>query len=107
MSVNLDTLSYDELVKLETQVAELRAQKLREEEEDAKRQIREIAKKHNLVVTFGSAPKKNVDSAPKATVAPKYRSLQDASMTWTGRGRKPAWVAAHLDAGGKLEELAI
>lgn len=107
MSVNLDTLSYDELVKLENQVAELRAQKLREEEEEAKRQIREIAKKHNLTVTFGAAAKKNVDAAPKTTVAPKYRSQQDASLTWTGRGRKPNWVASHLDAGGKLEDLAI
>lgn len=107
MSVNLDALSYDELLKLETQVAELRTQKLREEEEEAKRQIREIAKKYNLVVTFGPAAKKNADAAPRASVPPKYRSKQDPSLTWTGRGRKPVWVAAHLDAGGKIEDLVI
>lgn len=38
-------------------------------------------------------------------IAPKYR---DASgNTWTGRGLKPRWLAAALQAGRKLEDFAI
>ncbi|SFS00029.1 DNA-binding protein H-NS [Dyella sp. OK004] len=27
------------------------------------------------------------------SVAPKYRDLSDPSLTWSGRGRQPAWFA--------------
>lgn len=50
------------------------------------------------------------EKAPaKATrkVAPKYANPADASLTWTGRGRKPVWVVDALAAGKTLDELAI
>ena len=31
---------------------------------------------------------------------PKYRNPKDESQTWTGRGRKPHWVVAYLEAQG-------
>lgn len=40
-------------------------------------------------------------------VAPKYRHPEDTSLTWTGRGLKPAWVVLLLERGVKLEDLAI
>lgn len=43
----------------------------------------------------------------RKTVAPKYANPEDASQTWTGRGRKPLWVVAALDAGKSLDNLAI
>lgn len=42
----------------------------------------------------------------KVEVPPKYRN-PNGLETWTGRGRQPKWVAAHVEAGGKLEELLI
>lgn len=45
--------------------------------------------------------------AKGTTVPPKYRNPEDATMTWTGRGRKPLWVQKALDDGKTLEELAI
>jgi DNA-binding protein H-NS len=43
----------------------------------------------------------------KTVGAPKYANPADASQTWTGRGRKPGWVSAHLAAGKPLDALAI
>lgn len=43
----------------------------------------------------------------KKPVAPKYQNPDDASQTWTGRGRKPKWVEAHLEQGGSLDAIAI
>jgi DNA-binding protein H-NS len=43
-------------------------------------------------------------SGPRAPVAMKYKSGDQA---WSGRGRKPKWVEAHLSKGGKLTDLAI
>jgi len=49
------------------------------------------------------------ESASKTTkpVAAKYRNPEEASMTWSGRGRQPKWVQAYLANGGQLESLAI
>lgn len=40
----------------------------------------------------------------RAKVAMKYQS---GTNLWSGRGRKPKWVEAHLAKGGKLEEILI
>jgi DNA-binding protein H-NS len=49
---------------------------------------------------FATAAKKG----SRGAVAPKYAKGED---TWTGRGRQPKWVADHVAAGGKLEDLLI
>ena len=46
-------------------------------------------------------------SKVKTSVAPKYRNPNDASQTWTGRGRQPLWIAALLAEGKRLEDLLI
>lgn len=38
---------------------------------------------------------------------PKYRHPENPDLTWTGRGRKPGWIAEALEAGKSLEDLAI
>ena len=44
---------------------------------------------------------------PRGKVPPKYANPNDASQTWTGRGRRPAWVNDALDAGKSLDDLLI
>lgn len=43
----------------------------------------------------------------RAKVAPKFCNPENPDETWTGRGRAPKWVVAHLAAGGAKEDLAI
>lgn len=43
----------------------------------------------------------------RAKVAPKYRNPNNPEETWSGRGRAPGWMAAHLQAGGQKGDLAI
>jgi DNA-binding protein H-NS len=40
-------------------------------------------------------------------VAAKYRNPDDPSLTWSGRGKRPAWVNEALAAGKTLEDLAV
>ena len=40
----------------------------------------------------------------KGAVAPKYRDPSDASLTWSGRGRQPAWFADALKRRGVTAE---
>lgn len=51
---------------------------------------------------FGELGKTTPSGKPK--VAMKYQS---GTNSWSGRGRKPKWVEAHLAKGGKLEEILI
>lgn len=43
----------------------------------------------------------------KKAVAIKYRHPNDSSMAWTGRGKKPKWVAEWLSSGKKIEQLSV
>ena len=54
-----------------------------------------------------SKPRKTAVKKTAKKVSPKYADPKDKSKTWSGRGRKPLWVDAHLKKGGKLEDLAI
>ncbi|WP_206198527.1 H-NS histone family protein [Zoogloea dura] len=38
---------------------------------------------------------------------PKYQNPDDHDQTWTGMGRQPGWIKAHLQSGGSLESLLI
>jgi DNA-binding protein H-NS len=53
-------------------------------------------------LNFGEPVK--ITAAGRAKVAMKYQS---GTNFWSGRGRKPKWVEAHLAKGGKLEEILI
>jgi DNA-binding protein H-NS len=41
------------------------------------------------------------------TVAIKYSNPDDPSQTWTGRGRKPKWLAAEIAKGARLERFLV
>lgn len=43
----------------------------------------------------------------KAVSVPKYQDPKNPSRTWTGRGRKPGWFQAALDAGTTPEDMLI
>lgn len=53
------------------------------------------------------APSVRSKKTVKAAIAPKYRSPADASITWSGRGRKPEWFKEWIDAGKAADELLI
>lgn len=50
---------------------------------------------------------KGKKSASRVKGPAKYRHPENASLTWSGRGRQPQWYKAHIEGGGKAEDLAI
>ena len=38
---------------------------------------------------------------------PKYQNPENPAETWSGKGKRPAWVAAALAAGKPLESLEV
>jgi DNA-binding protein H-NS len=46
------------------------------------------------------------EKGKSGTVAAKYRNPDNPDLTWSGRGKRPAWVNEALASGKTLEDLA-
>jgi DNA-binding protein H-NS len=114
MKFNLKGMTRKELEKLRNDVDKA-LDKVGEDEKRAALQAAEKAAKsygYSLEDLSDVKPAKRDPKAAKsndgrAKVAPKYRNPDEPDLTWTGRGRKPKWVVAHLEKGGTLDEIAI
>lgn len=103
-NINLNTLSLAELKQLEKSVAKAITSFEDRRKAEARAAAEAVAKEH------GFALGDLVDatsSRKRGPSAPKYRHPENPDITWSGRGRKPAWIVEGLDAGKSLEDFAI
>lgn len=102
----LDKMSYADLKAVAPMVSGKIAEREKAEKDAVKTELAALAKSKGFEMAdlFGDAPK-----APKEkkTVPPKYRNPADAAQTWTGRGRKPKWIAEALASGKTLDDFLI
>ena len=103
--VKLEEFSIPELEELGERVAkqiEIKREKLKRL---AFEEIEQLAEKHGLtleeVIRAGKKPRRR--QPPKQ----KYRNPDKPSETWSGRGKKPAWVEKALEQGKSLKDLQI
>jgi len=92
--------------ELEQQIAETRKKELAV----AIAKVRALVEEHELTAEdiFGGkkAAGKVKVTDKRSAVPPKFRNPQDATQTWTGRGKSPLWVQA-LKAAGQLDSAVI
>lgn len=91
--------------ELERQIEQAQAHSRRE----AIEQIRSLMTDNGLTLADlqGEGRKASAKTKEGRTkVAAKYRN-QATGDVWTGRGLKPKWLKAELDAGRKLEDFAV
>ncbi len=96
MTPDIEALPFDQLRTLHREIAALIAQKRHE----TLMQLREQA----AVLGFTAnelLPSKN----GRDKVAVKYKD--DQGNTWSGRGKRPAWLVEALDQGRSLEDFAV
>ncbi|GAB3259363.1 H-NS histone family protein [Chitinimonas naiadis] len=43
----------------------------------------------------------------RGPVAAQFKNPANPEQTWSGRGRKPQWVADHLASGGDIDSLRV
>lgn len=102
--IDLNALSLAELKQLEKNVTKAIASFEDRRKAEARTAAEAVAKEHG----FSLGDLVEAASARKtATVAPKYRHPENPELTWSGRGRKPAWIVGGLEAGKSLEDFAI
>jgi DNA-binding protein H-NS len=105
MAADLNNMSKDELIKLRKEVDEAINTHDARRRADALKAMEAVAKEHGLSIAeiVGSKPVK----AGKSKTPAKYRNPENPEQTWSGRGRKPAWVHEQLEQGKQLEDMHI
>lgn len=100
--IDVSKCTFRELTDLHTEIAGLMTQKREEERQALKAKAMEMVTKAG----FHLDEIMNTKSAKRGKVAAKYRNPDAPDQTWTGRGRKPLWLAERLAKGAKIEAFA-
>lgn len=105
--MDLSTLSISQLHELQSQIPDELKRREAQEKVNALNELRAFAKSRGFSIEelLGKEAKVKISSGAKVKV--KYRHPENASLEWTGRGRKPKWVESWLANGGVLENLLV
>jgi DNA-binding protein H-NS len=105
MTIELNKLSYKELLALQQKISNAIVLRKQQEKASLKHQLEELAANSGFDLNdlMGTLPPER----KRKKVATKYRHPKDATLKWTGRGRKPLWLVAELEKGRKLESFLI
>ena len=99
-SDDLESMSSDDLWQLYEAVGARLTRIIGAEKTKLERRLRQIESAGNVVRL--RTPRR---AYPK--VLPKYQNPKNPSETWSGRGKRPRWLAAQLQAGKTLERFLI
>jgi DNA-binding protein H-NS len=113
--LDLNKITHEELIKnplkdfLAFQLTLNNAVETRRENDkrDVYEKIKSLASESGFSLADLLANVPSEKNIKKATAKIKYRNPNNKEEGWTGKGRKPSWLVALLDAGKKLEDFAV
>ena len=100
-SIDLQSMSLDELWALHETICLILARKLEAEKRSHEQRLNELRRK------FGKASNKAPLRRSYPKVHPKFRNPEPPHQTWSGRGHQPGWVRELLAAGKTIDDLRI
>ncbi len=106
MTIQIENLSKNQLDEL-IDKARARKEVLHKEEINSVREelaAAAQAKGYTIEELFGKGRRA---ATKRGKVPPKFRNPDDSTMTWTGRGKRPRWFQAALDAGRNPDSMLI
>ncbi len=103
---DLSNLSSSELTEVINTATNLTEKKKADELAAFQAEVQAMAAERGLSMDDVCGNKKAA-AGKRAKVAPKYQNPDDASITWTGRGRQPKWFEAAIEAGKSRADLEI
>lgn len=109
MTTDFDKLSLDELRAMRTQIDRAISSFETRKRREALAAAEQVARDHgfNLNDLTGKATRGRRAATATGSADAKYANPEDASQTWSGRGRRPRWVTEQLDAGRSLDDFRI
>lgn len=102
-NIELDRMNRDELVELRKRIDKAISSYEKRKREEALAAVEAAAREHGLTLSELVGP----NAKARAKNPPKYRHPEDHSLTWSGRGRQPAWIKTALREGRDIEEFRI
>jgi DNA-binding protein H-NS len=99
----LNKASLKELLTLQEQLTKLIASKRETEKQSVYEKVCSLALEYGFELDDLLSKK----TSKKGSLQVKYRNPDNKTQTWAGKGRKPSWLIALLDAGKKLEDFAV
>ena len=102
--IDLSKLSIEELETLAKDIQTEVVTRREAERERVLAQMRELAA--GLGLTLEEVVRLERGKGITA-VLPRYRHPDDPSLTWSGRGKRPAWLTEALAAGRSLDDFAV
>src|SRR5205085_6351845 len=102
-------MSIDEMWQLHEEVIRILSVRLKSERRELEKRLAKL--RRDKTRRFGSpagqmeAPFQRPRKYPK--VFPKYRNPDQPSEHWSGRGKRPRWLADALSAGRTIDEFTI
>jgi DNA-binding protein H-NS len=108
--INFDAMSIDEMWQLHEKIIEILSSRLAAEKRELEKRLAQLRQEKDMPrLEFqdqqAKEPAKGRRRYPR--VFPRYRNPDDASETWSGRGKRPRWLAAALTTGRKIEDFKI
>jgi DNA-binding protein H-NS len=94
------SMSTDQLWSLHERVASELTQRIVSEKATLEERLRRLQ-------SPDEAAKADGNRRPYPKVFPKYRNPKNPGETWSGRGKRPRWLAKRLVAGSKLDDFLI
>ncbi|MBT8419644.1 MAG: H-NS histone family protein [Gammaproteobacteria bacterium] len=101
---DLTTVNFVDLIELRDEVEASIDARRKEEKQRLLQEIRQMVsdKGFSMGEIFNEP-----ELIKKSPVAPKYQNPDNPEQKWSGRGRQPHWIAAHLEQGKTLEDMLI
>ncbi len=106
-AINVEKMPLKDLVELNQKVQRAIVVAKERERAELKQKIAQMAENSGFSVgeLFGS--RGAGARGPKSSGIAKYRNPDNASETWTGRGRKPNWLVGRLAKGATVDDFEI
>ena len=105
MDIDLNDLDLSELKSLEKKVGNAIESFDQKKRGEALAAVKAIAGEYGYKLEDLIANGSTIKTKTKA--APKYAHPEDEKLTYSGRGRRPAWLIQLLNAGHQLDDFLI
>ena len=106
---DLGNMTYAELSELRDSVDAAMIEAKSSEKKSLRAKMEALAGEFGLTIdeVLGSKRGNGRGSTKGSTVAVKYRNPKDETQTWSGRGRRPLWLAAAAKKGQNIETFLV
>jgi len=111
MKLDLNSLSLKELKDLQVSVQKAIVNFEEHKRREALAALEAVARENGFslgeLVGGGFPRGSKAKNEVRTPIAPKYVNPHNKADTWSGRGRKPMWFQAALDAGKSADDMLI